>query len=80
MRDEYGPNFWKGAVRGKFADQPPDPDDPRLHLRLLDRDVSEVFPDSQAVNEALRTIMRLRSAFGEGQATGGDPGAKAEPA
>ena len=79
MRDEYGPEFWKNAVRGKFAKQPPDPDDLRLRLRLLDREVSEVFPDSRAVNEALRTVMRLREALTQPPDTTGSE-ARAESA
>jgi hypothetical protein len=31
----------------------------RHRVRLLDKDVADAFPDNAAVNEALRTVMRL---------------------
>ncbi|MBV8516732.1 MAG: hypothetical protein JO197_04940 [Acidobacteria bacterium] len=31
-------------------------------IRVLDEDLAAVFPDNQAVNEALRTLVRLSSA------------------
>ncbi|HEX8171527.1 MAG TPA: hypothetical protein VF824_13390 [Thermoanaerobaculia bacterium] len=34
--------------------------DPRT-VRVLDEDVARVFPDNAAVNEALRTLMRVQS-------------------
>ena len=60
MREEYGPEFWKGAERGKYATGSLAPDDPRLRVRLLDQDIAALFPDSQSVNEALRTLARLQ--------------------
>jgi hydroxylamine reductase (hybrid-cluster protein) len=35
---------------------------------LLDPDVAEVFPDTQAVNEALRTFARLSKSSSRGRA------------
>ena len=52
MRPEY--DFSKG-VRGVTAAQ----FGQGTNVVLLDPDVAEVFPDSVAVNEALRTLARL---------------------
>ena len=57
MLDEY--DFSQGVV-GKYAEQYAE----GTHVVLLDPDVAEVFPDSEAVNQALRalaTIIRQRS-------------------
>jgi hypothetical protein len=53
MRPEY--DFSK-AVRGVTAARYAD----GTNVVLLDPDVAEIFPDTRAVNEALRTIARLR--------------------
>jgi hypothetical protein len=52
MRDEYD---FSGGVRGKFY---------REYMKgtnvvLLDADVEEVFRDSEAVNQALRTLITI---------------------
>ena len=58
LRPEY--DFFKleGGVRGKYAE--------RYHqgtnLVLLEPDVAEVFPTAEAVNEALRLLMRIAQA------------------
>jgi len=52
MRPEY--DFSKG-VRGVTAARYAQ----GTNVVLLDPDVAQVFPDSQAVNEALRTLTRL---------------------
>jgi len=48
---------FRGGVRGKYAR------DYRCNenLRILAPDLLEVFPDSESVNEALRTIVRVTS-------------------
>jgi hypothetical protein len=54
MREEYDFATMKGGVRGKYAKA-------FKHTAttvLLDSDVAEIFPDSQSVNEALRTLAR----------------------
>ena len=54
MREEYDFSSMKGGVRGKYAKA-------FSHTAttvLLDSDVAEIFPDSQSVNEALRTLAR----------------------
>ena len=55
MREEYDFSSMKGGVRGKYAGA----FDKTAITILLDSDVAKVFPDSQAVNEALRTLMRV---------------------
>ena len=54
MRPEY--DFSK-AVRGVTAARYAE----GANVVLLDPDVAEIFPDTRAVNEALRTIARLTS-------------------
>ncbi|MFB3892074.1 MAG: hypothetical protein ACE15C_08640 [Phycisphaerae bacterium] len=52
MRPEYD---FSGGVRGKYARRCAE----GANVVLLDPDVSEVFPDARAVNEALRTLVRI---------------------
>jgi len=54
MREEYDFSRMKGGVRGKYAKA----FDRTATTVLLDSDVAEIFPDSQSVNEALRTLAR----------------------
>ncbi|MBN1517363.1 hypothetical protein JXA32_12440 [Candidatus Sumerlaeota bacterium] len=53
MRNEYD---FSAGVRGKYAK--------RYHegsnIVVLDADVAEHFPNSEAVNQALRTILELQ--------------------
>jgi hypothetical protein len=58
--DELQPEYdlselLKGGVRGKYADRFRE----GTNLVLLAPDVAAVFPDEQAVNEALRLVMQL---------------------
>ena len=52
MRPEYD---FSGGVRGKFYKEYMK----GTNVVLLDPDVAEVFPDSRAVNEALRVLAQL---------------------
>jgi hypothetical protein len=52
MRPEYD---FSGGVRGKFYKEYMK----STNVVLLDPDVAEVFPDSQAVNTALRALAEL---------------------
>ena len=52
MRDEYD---FSGGVRGKFYQEYMT----GTNVVLLDADVAEVFRDSEAVNQALRTLMTV---------------------
>jgi len=54
MREEYDFANMKGGVRGKYAKA----FGQTATTVLLDPDVAEIFPDSQSVNEALRTLAR----------------------
>jgi len=45
---------FKGGQRGRYAHLFP----PQPHLVVLSPDMAAVFPDSDAVNEALRTLVR----------------------
>ena len=52
MRDEYDfSNAVRGVTSTRYAEG--------TNVILLDPDVAEVFPDARAVNEALRTFVRL---------------------
>ena len=52
MLDEY--DFSKG-VRGKYAKRYAE----RGNVIVLDADVAAVFPDSEAVNDALRALVKI---------------------
>ena len=52
MRDHYD---FSGGVRGKYAARYAE----GSNVVVLAPDVAEVFPDSVAVNEALRTLVRI---------------------
>ena len=52
MRDEYD---FSGGVRGKFYQEYMK----ATNVVLLDADVAEVFRDSEAVNQALRTLITI---------------------
>ena len=55
MRAEYDFSELKGRVRGKYVERYR----AGTNLVLLDPDVAAVFPDGQAVNEALRLLMKI---------------------
>ena len=52
MRKHYD---FSGGVRGKYAARFPQ----GTNVVVIAPDVAEVFPDSIAVNEALRTLVRM---------------------
>jgi hypothetical protein len=52
MRDHYD---FSGGVRGKYAARFAE----GSNVIVLAPDVAEIFPDSVAVNEALRTLVRI---------------------
>jgi hypothetical protein len=63
MRDEYDftPEQLRDAVRGKYAARFRD----GVNLVPIDPDLAEVFPDAEAVNQALRamaSVIRARTA------------------
>ena len=55
LRDEYDFSTLPGGVRGKYYERAKE----GTNLVLLDPDVASAFPTSQAVNEALRTLLRV---------------------
>lgn len=55
MRPEYDFSELKGKVRGKYVER----FRAGTNLVLLEPDVAKAFPDAQAVNEALRLLMKL---------------------
>jgi hypothetical protein len=54
LRTEYDLSQLKGGVRGKYVQRY----NAGTNLVLLAPDVAEVFPNDQAVNQALRLLMR----------------------
>ena len=55
LRSEYGPSSLKGGVRGKYARRYRE----GTNLVLLAPDVAEAFPSDEAVNEALRSLIKV---------------------
>jgi len=58
MRAEYNFDYAKG-VRGKYYKRI---QEEGTNVVLLDADVQKAFPNSEAVNDALRSILRARRA------------------
>jgi hypothetical protein len=54
LRPEYDLSKLKGRVRGKYLRSYRE----RTNLVLLSPDVAQHFPDAEAVNSALRTLIR----------------------
>lgn len=63
MRDHYD---FSGGVRGKYAARYAE----GANVVVLAPDVAEVFPDSVAVNEALRTLVRISGKTHRAKPTG----------
>ena len=55
MRPEYDFTQLKGRVRGKYVERYR----AGTNLVLLDPDIAAAFPDAQAVNEALRLLLKV---------------------
>jgi hypothetical protein len=55
LRDEYDLSQLEGCVRGKYAQRY----NAGTNLVLLAPDVAEVFPTDEAVNEALRLLIKI---------------------
>jgi hypothetical protein len=59
MEDELLPEYdfsqLEGGVRGKYVERY----QKSTNLVLLDPDVAQMFPDANAVNEALRLLLRV---------------------
>ncbi len=61
MRPEYDLTKLKGKVRGKYVERYRS----GTNLVLLESDVQEAFPDAEAVNEALRMLMKVARRQGQ---------------
>ncbi len=48
---------WSKASRGRFASRFSDPERTPIAVRILSDDLVDAFPDSESVNEALRSIL-----------------------
>jgi hypothetical protein len=58
--DDMLPEYdFRGGVRGKYARDY----GRNRNLRVLDPDLLAEFPDSESVNEALRTLLRVKAAI-----------------
>lgn len=55
LRPEYEEALIRGGIRGKYAERCRG----GTNLVLLAPDVAAAFPDAQAVNEALRLLMKV---------------------
>jgi hypothetical protein len=55
LRPEYDFSKMKGGVRGKYVERYRT----GTNIVLLDPDVAQAFPTSEAVNEALRLLMQI---------------------
>jgi hypothetical protein len=54
LRPEYDFSSMTGGVRGKYVERYRE----GVNLALLDPEIAEAFPTDDAVNEALRTVLR----------------------
>jgi hypothetical protein len=61
IRAEYD---FRGGVRGKYAARYAD----GTNVVLLEPDVAELFPDSRAVNDALRALVVIANRLGRPKA------------
>lgn len=55
LRAEYDETLLKEGIRGKYVQRYNE----GTNIVLLDPDVAAAFPNSEAVNEALRLLMRV---------------------
>ncbi len=58
LRAEYDFSKMKGGVRGKYAKQ----FHAGTNLILLEPEIAKVFPNDEAVNEALRQLIKIAKA------------------
>lgn len=69
MLDEYDFASMQGGVRGKYS--------ARLgggtNIVVLEDDVAEAFRSDEAVNEALRAVLRAAAQVGRGKSPAGKP-------
>ena len=58
LRPEYDFSSMAGGVRGKYVERYRE----GVNLALLDPEIAQAFPTDDAVNEALRTVLRATKA------------------
>lgn len=73
MRSEYDFASMKGGVRGKYVDRVRE----GTNIVLIEPEMVEAFPTEQAVNEALKGVLRTAQAV---RNTGGLPNRALQPA
>jgi hypothetical protein len=73
LRPEYDLSTLKGGVRGKYYKQAM----AGTNLVLLEPDVARAFPDSHAVNRALRMLQEIATRSSKGKPS---PGARGRAA
>jgi len=64
LRPEYDESLIRGGVRGKYAERY----SAGTNLVLLAPDVAAAFADAEAVNEALRLLIRVAKTANRGSA------------
>jgi hypothetical protein len=74
LRPEYDLATLKGGVRGKYYKQAV----AGSNLVLLEPDVARAFPDSRAVNRALRMLQEIATRSSKGKPSPGRAGAPAD--
>ena len=67
LRPEYDLRLFKGGVRGKYYQQAI----AGTNLVLIEPDLAEVFPDTAAVNRALRLLVQTAEAAAKPVRRGG---------
>ena len=60
LRDEYPEDLIKSGIRGKYAKNYRE----GTNIVLIDPDLHKIFPDSKAVNRALREYISTKSPNG----------------
>ncbi|MCY7321178.1 MAG: hypothetical protein LH660_05095 [Phormidesmis sp. CAN_BIN36] len=68
LRSEYDFSQLVGGVRGKYVERYR----AGTNLVLLDRDVAQAFPSEDAVNEALRLLIKIAQRHPPNNAVGAD--------
>ncbi len=58
LRPEYNLNELKGGVRGKYRKGYEE----SSNVVVIEPDLAEAFPNTKAVNDALRELLKLRKA------------------
>ena len=56
LRPEYPPELIRSGVRGKYAKRYRE----KTNIVVIEPDLSEAFPNTKAVNDALRQILASR--------------------